>query len=305
VLNEDIDISKIPLDDKKTFQLLSEANTTGVFQLESSGMKHYLHQLKPTVFEDIVAMVALYRPGPMQFIDDFIARKHGLKETKYFHEKMENALKNTYGVLLYQEQVMQIAKDLCGFTGGQADTLRKGVAKKKPEVLEALKKDFIEGARKTSDIDLKKIEEFWRQLEAFAAYCFPKSHAASYAHIAYWTAYLKANYPAPFMAAVMTSDFDNTDRLAIEITECKKMGIDVLGPDINESFVEFAIVPGPVSAIRFSMNATKNVGTAAVEEIIRARKANGPFKSIENFLATVNVRVVNHKALESLIKAAA
>lgn len=305
IYNEDIDIENIPLDDKATFDLLAQGNTTGVFQLESTGMKRYLRALKPTVFEDIIAMNALYRPGPMQFIDDFIARKNGLKEIKYLHEKMQNALKTTYGILVYQEQVMQIAKDLCGFTGGQADTLRKGVAKKKPEVLAALKKDFIEGSQQVSDISLKKIEEFWRQLEAFAAYCFPKAHAASYAHISYWTAYLKAHYPAPYMAAVMTSDFDNNDRLAIEINECRHMGIDVLAPDINESFLEFAVIPGENQTIRFSLSAIKNVGTGTVEEILRAREANGPFKKIEDFLEQVNSKVVNRKTLESLIKAGA
>jgi DNA polymerase-3 subunit alpha len=301
----DIDIANIPLDDKATFELLAQGNTTGVFQLESTGMKRYLRALKPTVFEDIIAMNALYRPGPMQFIDDFIARKNGLKEIKYLHEKMQNALENTYGILVYQEQVMQIAKDLCGFTGGQADTLRKGVAKKKPEVLAALKKDFIDGSQKVSDISLKKIEDFWRQLEAFAAYCFPKAHAASYAHISYWTAYLKAHYPAPYMAAVMSSDFDDTDRLAIEITECRHMGIEVLAPDVNESFLEFAVVPGENPTIRFGMNAIKNVGTGAVEEILRAREANGPFQRMEDFLEQVSSRVVNRKTMESLIKAGA
>ena len=302
---QDIDIAAIPLDDKATFELLAQGNTTGVFQFESTGMKRYLRALKPTVFEDIIAMGALYRPGPMQFIDDFIARKNGQKEVKYLHEKVRNALSNTYGILVYQEQVMQIAKDLCGFTGGQADTLRKGVAKKKPEVLAALKKDFIDGAQRESDISLKTVEEFWSQLEAFAAYCFPKAHAASYAHISYWTAYLKANYPAPYMAAVMTSDFDNTDRLAIEITECRHMGMDVLAPDINESFREFAVVPGEKQTIRFALSAIKNVGTGAVDEIVKTRETSGPFKRIEDFLEQVSTKVVNRKTLESLIKAGA
>jgi DNA polymerase III subunit alpha len=249
-------------------------------------------------------MNALYRPGPMQWIEDFINRKHGRRNIEYLHEKTKNALENTYGILVYQEQVMQIAKDLCGFTGGQADTLRKGVAKKKPEVLAALKKDFIDGALDNSDINRQKIEEFWRSLEAFAAYCFPKAHSSCYATIAYWTAYLKAHYPSAFMAALMTSDYDNTDRLAIEITECKHMGLDVLPPDINESFVEFAVVPNS-DQVRFGLAAIKNVGTGAVEEILRARAENGPFESLEAFFMAVNTRVVNRKALESLIKAGA
>lgn len=303
VYGKEIDINSIPLDDKKTFELFQRGDTTGVFQFESAGMKRYLKDLKPTVFDDLIAMNALYRPGPMQWIDDFIQRKHGQKRVEYLHPKTESALKNTYGVLVYQEQVMQIAKDLCGFTGGQADTLRKGVAKKKPEVLAALKKDFIEGALDNSDISKSKIEEFWRSLEAFAAYCFPKAHSSCYATIAYQTAYLKANYPAAFMSAVMTSDFDDTDRLAIEITECQHMGITVLPPDVNESFVGFAVVP-ETEHIRFGLAAIKNVGTAAVEEILAARE-EGKFTSVEDFLVRVSSRVVNHKTMESLIKAGA
>lgn len=299
----DIDINTIPLDDATTYELFQRGDTTGVFQFESAGMKRYLKELKPTVFDDLIAMNALYRPGPMQWIDDFIDRKHGKKTIEYLHSKTQNALQNTYGILVYQEQVMQIAKDLCGFSGGQADTLRKGVAKKKPEVLAALKKDFIDGAIKNSDIAKPKIEQFWRSLEAFAAYCFPKAHSSCYATIAYQTAYLKAHYPAAFMAALMTSDYDNTDRLAIEITECKHMGITVLPPDVNESFVEFAVVPG-TNQIRFGMAAIKNVGTGVVEEILRAREES-EFTDLEDFLSRVSNRVVNRKPMESLIKAGA
>lgn len=303
VYDVDVDINTIPLDDEKTFKLLQRGDTTGVFQLESSGMKRYLKELKPTVFDDIIAMAALYRPGPMQFIENFIDRKHGRAEISYFHPKMEDALNMTYGVLVYQEQVMQIAKDLCGFTGGQADTLRKGVAKKKPEVLAKLKDDFISGALTTSGADQRKMEQFWGQLEAFAAYCFPKAHAACYGLIAYQTAYLKAHYPAAFMAALMTSDYDDTDRLSIEISECRHMGVDVLPPDVNESFVEFAVVP-KTNQIRFGMAAIKNVGTGAVEEILRAR-AEGTFENLDDFFSRVNTRVVNRKALDSLVKAGA
>lgn len=305
IYHQDVDINQIPLEDKATFQLLANGDTTGVFQLESSGMKRYLKELKPTNFEDIIAMNALYRPGPMQWIDEFIARKLGKRDIEYLHPKTKAALENTYGVLVYQEQVMQIAKDLCGFTGGQADTLRKGVAKKKPEVLAALKKDFIEGALKNSDISENKIEEFWRSLEAFAAYCFPKAHAACYATISYWTAYLKANYMPAFMAALMTSDYDDIDRLSIEISECQKHGIKVLPPDVNESFVEFSVVPGNTQQIRFGMKAIKNVGSSAVEEILQARQINGVFKNLEQFLSLINTRVVNRKTFESLIKAGA
>lgn len=310
VYGADIDINTIPLDDELTYQLLQRGDTTGVFQIESAGMKRYLKELKPTVFEDIVAMVALYRPGPMQFIDDFISRKHGEKKIHYMHPKMKGALENTYGVLVYQEQVMQISKDLCGFTGGQADTLRKAIGKKKIDVMQKMKKEFIDGAVKESDADRATMEKFWKQLEDFAAYCFNKSHAACYGLIAYQTAYLKAHYPAAFMAALMTSDYDDTDRLAIEISECQHMGIKVLPPDVNESFVEFAVVPDPIdpdnrkAPIRFGMSAIKNVGTGAVEEILRGR-AEGSFKTLEDFLGKVSTRIANRKALESLIKAGA
>jgi DNA polymerase-3 subunit alpha len=253
-------------------------------------------------------MVALYRPGPMQFIDDFIARKNGEKKIVYMHPKMENALRNTYGVLVYQEQVMQISRDLCGFTGGQSDTLRKGIAKKIPEVLAKMKVEFIEGAVKHSGADKKQMELFWKQLEDFAAYCFNKSHAACYAIVSYWTAYLKAHYPAAFMAALMTSDYDDTDRLAIEISECKHMGLIVLPPDVNESYHEFGVVPhqkDKTPEIRFGMNAVKNVGHGAVDEIIRAREEGGEFVSLTDFLQRVNNRLVNRKVWESLIKSGA
>lgn len=304
VYNIDIELDTMPLDDVKTFELLQRGDTTGVFQLESAGMKRYLKELKPTVFEDIVAMVALYRPGPMQFIDDFIERKHGRKDITYFNEKMEDALKTTYGVLVYQEQVMQISKDMCGFTGGEADTLRKGIAKKIPEVLAKMKVKFIEGAIKESGANQADMEKFWKQLEDFAAYCFNKSHAACYGLIAYWTAYLKAHYPEAFMAALMTSDYDDIDRLAIEITECKHVGIEVLPPDINESFNEFAVVPGK-KQIRFGLRAIKNVGSNAVDEILRAREEVGKFESLESFFTHVNTRIANRKTIESLIKAGA
>lgn len=305
VYGRDIDIAKIPLDDKKTFELMQNGDTTGVFQLESAGMKRYLKQLKPTVFEDIIAMVALYRPGPMQWIDDFIARKHGLRKIEYLHPAMKSALENTYGVIVYQEQVMQISKEMCGFTGGQADTLRKAIGKKIPEVMAKLKNDFIEGAIKTVGADRKTMDKFWTQLEDFAAYCFNKVHSACYALIAYQTAYLKAHYPDAFMAALMTSDYDNTDRLAIEISECKHMGIEVLPPDVNQSFHEFGVVPGE-NKIRYGLDAIKNVGHGAAEEILRARQeAGGKFESLTDYCRLVSCRVVNRKALESLIKAGA
>lgn len=303
VTGQEIDISSIPLDDEKTYKLFQEGATTGVFQFESAGMKRYLKELKPTVFDDLIAMVSLYRPGPMQFIDTFIRRKHGEEKIEYFHEKMENALENTYGVLVYQEQVMQIAKDMCGFTGGQADTLRKAIGKKIAELMAKMKEEFIEGGVKHSGASRSQMKQFWKQLEDFAAYCFNKSHAACYALIAYQTAYLKAHYPSAFMAALMTSDYDDIDRLAIEISECQHLGIDVLLPDVNESFVEFAVVP-KTNQIRFGMAAIKNVGTGAVEEILRARD-EGKFRSLDDFFSRVNPRIVNRKTLESLICAGA
>ncbi len=301
VHGDDIDINEIPLDDTAAYELLQRGDTTGVFQLESAGMKRYLRELKPTTFEDIVAMVALYRPGPMQFIDDFIARKHGERQIVYPHPSMENSLKNTYGVLVYQEQVMQISKEVCGLTGGEADTLRKAIGKKKIDIMRKMKLRMIEGGQAVSGIQPALMEAFWKQLEEFAAYCFNKSHAACYGLIAYQTAYLKAHYPAAFMAAVMTSDYDDIDRLAIEITECKKMGITVMAPDVNESYLEFAVVP-ETNQIRFGMAAIKNVGTGAVEEILKARDVAN-FTSLEDFLTRVNSRVVNRKTMESLIKA--
>lgn len=304
VYGHTIDLANLPLDDPDTFALFARGDTTGVFQFESAGMKRYLRKLKPSVFDDIIAMAALYRPGPMQFIDNFIDRKHGRTDISYFHSRMEDALNMTYGVLVYQEQVMQIAKDLCGFTGGQADTLRKGVAKKKPEVLAKLKDEFIQGAITTSGADKAKMEEFWGQLEAFAAYCFPKAHSACYALIAYQTAYLKAHYPAAFMAALLTSDFGNIDRVAIEVTECQHMGIKVLPPDVNESFLEFAVVPGTEN-IRFGLSAIKNVGTGPIEAILAAREEGGPFTSIEDFAKRVSSRECNKKVWESLAKCGA
>lgn len=297
---ESITLSEIPLDDDKTYELFQRGDTTGVFQLESAGMKRYLRELKPTKFDDIIAMVALYRPGPMQFIDSFIKRKHGEEEITYLHPKMEAALSNTYGILVYQEQFMQISKDLAGFTGGQADTLRKAVGKKIIEMMRKVKPEFIDGAIKHSNANRKDMELFWAQLEEFANYCFNKSHAACYGLIAYWTAYLKAHYPDAFMAALMTSDADDIDRLAIEINECKHMGIDVMAPDVNQSFVEFAVVPGK-KQIRFGMAAVKGVGVGAVEEILRARK-DGRFTSIEDFAKRVSTTKFNKKAWDSLIR---
>lgn len=310
VYGVDIDLGSLPLDDKKTYELLQRGDTTGVFQFESSGMKRYLKDLKPTEFGDIIAMGALYRPGPLSagLTDSFIRRKNGLEKVSYDHPLMESALVSTYGVLVYQEQFMQISRDVCGFSGGEADTLRKAIGKKKRDMMMKMEERFVEGAV-DNGIDRKLIQDFWNKLIGFADYCFNKSHSACYGMISYWTAYLKAHYPEAFMAALMTSDYDDIDRLAIEINECKHMGITVLPPDVRESFVEFAVVRNPQKKdkyqIRFGMNAIKNVGTGAVEEILRAREIDNGFTSLEDFLSKVSPRIVNKKALESLIKAGA
>lgn len=304
VYKQTIDLSGLPLDDEKTFELFQRGDTTGVFQLESAGMKRYLKELKPSKFDDIIAMVALYRPGPMQFIESFIKRKHGEEKITYLDEHMKNSLESTYGILVYQEQFMQISKEWCGFSGGQADTLRKAVGKKKMDLMLKIKPEFVEGAVKYGGARKETAELFWDQLVEFANYCFNKSHAACYGLIAYWTAYLKAHYPDAFMAALMTSDADNTDRLAIEIAECKRMGLTVLAPDINQSFVEFGVVPGE-QTIRFGMAAVKGVGKGAVEEVLQTRDNDGRFASISDFCRRVSTSKFNRKAWESLIKAGA
>ncbi len=306
VHHREVDLDNLPTDDKKTYELLGRGDTTGVFQFESGGMKRYLKQLKPQIFDDIVAMGALYRPGPLTagLTDKFINRKNGLEPVVYEHPDMKPALGSTYGVLVYQEQVMRIARDMCGFTGGQADTLRKAIGKKNLELMAKMKVEFVEGMIKNSKVDKHFAESFWHELEGFADYAFNKSHSACYGLISYWTAYLKANYPEAFMAALMTSDFNDTERLAIEITECRHMGIKVLPPNVNESFVEFGVV-AETKQIRFGMAAIKNVGTAAVEEILRARDKDGKFVSVEDFVTRVSTRIVNRKSWESLIKAGA
>lgn len=304
----DISLGSIPLDDQATFDLLGRGDTTGVFQFESSGMKRYLRELKPTEFNDVIAMGALYRPGPLSagLTDSFIKRKNGLEAIEYAHPLMKGALESTYGVLVYQEQVMQISREVCGFTGGEADTLRKAIGKKKLDVMQKMQVKFVDGAV-ANGVPKAVIEKFWKDLLGFADYCFNKSHSACYGLTSYHTAYLKAHYPAEFMAALMTSDYDDTDRLAIEIAECKKMKLKVMPPDVNESFLEFAVVPD-TGQIRFGMNAIKNVGTGAVEEILRAREEGigeagaKKFKDLEDFFTRVNARIVNRKALESLIK---
>ncbi len=303
-----IDLDNIPLDDKKSFTLLQRGETTGVFQLESGGMKRYLKQLVPTELEDIIAMVSLYRPGPMEFIPDFIEGKHGRKKITYLHPRLEPILKNTYGIAIYQEQIMRIASDLAGFSYGQADVLRKAVGKKIKELLVEQEVAMIAGMSKNG-IDKKTAEKIWEFILPFARYGFNRSHAACYAMIAYQTAYLKANHPEAFMAALLTSDQNNIDRITIEINECRKMGIEVLPPDINESFSDFTVVmskdPQIKNKMRFGLKAVKNVGKHIAKEIIHERKERGPYKSVEDFLMRIKDKDLNKKSLESLIKAGA
>ena len=282
VRGKKINIYNLPLDDKKTFKLLGDAECTGLFQLESSGMKRYIKELKPTSIDDVAVMVALYRPGPMQFIDSFIARKNGREEVSYLHEMTKSALEVTYGIPVYQEQVMQISRDMAGFTGGEADKLRKAMGKKIAKLMAEMKKKFIEGAQKKG-VTTREATEVFSQLEDFAAYGFNKSHAVCYAMIAYQTAYLKAHYPECFMAALLTSDLDDIDRIAIEIAECERMGIEVLPPDVNESFVDFGVVRESGN-IRFGLAAIKNIGEVPALVIVRERKKNGPYKSFEDFI---------------------
>ena len=298
--NQNIDILKIPMDDKKTFSLLAKAQTTGVFQLESSGMRRYLKQLKPNNFDDIIAMVSLYRPGPIEFIPDFIDKKHGKKQIEYLHPKLEPILKNTYGIVVYQEQVMQIARKLALFSMGEADVLRKAMGKKIRELLQKQKTKLIEGMVKNKIPQVTAIK-IWQYIEPFAAYGFNKSHGACYALIAYQTAYLKAHYPKEFMAALLTSDYGNLDRVAIEITECKRLGIEVLPPNVNESFVEFGVIPDK-DIILFGLEAIKGVGVKVAELVVKEREKNGKYKSLEDFCSRLGPEIINKRTVESLAK---
>ena len=302
VYKNDIDINTIPMDDAKTFELLRRADTTGVFQIESAGMKRYLKELGPTEFSDIIAMVALYRPGPMAEIPRFIEGKNNPSSVVYLHKALEPILKDTYGVMVYQEQIINLLQLVAGYTPGEADLVRKAIGKKKREIMQAEEPKFIAGCQQQG-LTQGQAEKLWAQIQPFADYSFNKAHAACYGLIAYWTAYLKAHYPDAFMAALMTSDEDDIDRLAIEINECKHMGLTVLPPDVNESYVEFGVVPEQ-KTVRFGMAAVKGVGTGAVEEILRARE-EGKFESVTDFARRVSTRTVNRKAWESLVKAGA
>ncbi len=296
-----LSVERLPFDDPKTFALLSSGKTTGIFQLESSGMRDLLTGFKPDRFEDIIAIIALYRPGPMDLIPDFIKRKQGKVPITYETPELEPVLKDTYGVIVYQEQVMAIANKIAGFSLGQADILRRAMGKKKPEEMEKLRAKFIEGA-KQNKIPEKKAEKLYELIQKFAGYGFNKSHAAAYAVVCYHTGYLKAHYPTEFMAALMTSDMGNQDKIVGYFTECRDLGIKVLGPDVNQSRKNFAVVDG---AIRFGLAAIKNVGEGAVESVLEVRAETGPFQSFFDFCRRVDLHKVNKRMLEGLIKAGA
>ena len=295
--NIDIDIDKIPLNDLKTYQLYQRGETTGTFQFESDGMQNYLRGLKPDKFEDLIAMNALYRPGPMEYIPNFIARKNGRETIKYDLPEMEEYLKSTYGITVYQEQVMLLSQKLANFSKGDADVLRKAMGKKQKDVLDKMKDKFIAGCKKNNHEE-RVSEKIWKDWEAFAQYAFNKSHSTCYSLVAYHTAYLKANYPAEYMAAVLTHSQSNLDNVTYFIEECRKQGIEVLGPHVNESGVFFEV--NKDGKIRFGLGAIKGAGDAAVEAIIMERDAHGPFKDVFDFAKRLSNRSVNKKTFECL-----
>jgi len=300
-----IDLQNIPLDDQATFELLASGETGGIFQLESAGMRRYIKELKPTTFNDIAAMVALYRPGPMEHIPTFIRAKYGIEPIRYPHPAIKEILEETYGVIVYQGQVLRIVQALAGYTLGQADVIRKAMGKKIPEVMKRERKNFIDNA-KEKGIPSELAAEIFALIEPFAGYAFNKAHSVSYALIAYQTAYLKANYTVEYMTAFLNTYAAHSDRLTSAIAECRRLGISVLPPDVNKSKANFAIEEeNGKAAIRFSLTAIKNVGYSAIEPIILAREKGGTFKSIEDFCRRVDLRSINKKVVESLIKAGA
>ncbi len=293
----DVDLDTIPIDDPKTFELYQQGRTIGTFQFESAGMQKYLRELHPTVFEDLIAMNALYRPGPMDYIPSFIARKNGKEEIKYDIPCMEKYLKDTYGITVYQEQVMLLSRQLADFTRGESDALRKAMGKKKKDIVDAMKPKFVEGGKKNGH-DPKILEKIWADWEKFASYAFNKSHAACYSWVAYQTAYLKANYPAEFMAAIMSRRRDQITEITKLMDECKQMGIDTLGPDVNESYQKFGV--NKKGEIRFGLAAIKGMGDSVAQAIIDEREKNGPYKDMFDFVERINFAQVNRKAFEAL-----
>lgn len=298
----DIDIDNVPLDDKKTFELYAAGATTSLFQFESDGMKKHLKALKPTRFEDLIAMNALYRPGPMEYIPAFIRRKHGKEKIEYDLPEMEEHLKNTYGITVYQEQVMLLSQKLAGFSKGQADFLRKAMGKKIKSLMDKLKIEFFEGCEKNGH-DKKIVDKIWQDWEKFAQYAFNKSHSTCYAYVSFQTAYLKAHYPAEYMAAVLTRNLSDITKVGLFMDETRRMGLEVFGPDVNESFNDFIV--NDEGAIRFGMGGIKGVGRGAVETVTEEREKNGKFKDILDFAERVNLNSVNKRTIEALVAAGA
>ncbi len=303
IRNIDIDIENVPLDDPKTFEMLSRGETMGLFQLNGSGMTAFLKQLKPTTIHDINAMVALYRPGPMEMIPTYIERKHNPALVSYLDPRLENIIERSYGVITYQDDVMMTAIELAGYSWLEADKLRKAMGKKIPEVMAAEKDKLFKGLVENG-MSEQKAEQLWALIEPFAAYGFNKAHAASYGRVAYQTAYMKANFPVEYMSAVLTADSGDTEKISEIIHECERMGIEVLPPDINESFADFSVVPG-LETIRFGLTTIKNFGTGITETIVEERKKNGPYQSLQDFLNRIHDRNLNKKSLEALICAGA
>ncbi|MDE1920987.1 MAG: DNA polymerase III subunit alpha [Candidatus Omnitrophica bacterium] len=301
----EINIDTIPLDDKKTYEMLSSACAMGVFQVESGGMRDLLKKMKPSEFEDLIAINALYRPGPMGsgMLDDFIRRKRGEQKIAYPHPKLEPVLKSTYGIILYQEQVMQIASVMAGFNMTQADDLRKAMGKKIASEMQKMRSFFIDGCAKTSLMPGPQADQLFDLIDYFAGYGFNRSHSAAYALITYRTAYLKANYPVEYMTALLTSEKDNTDKVVEYIKECASLGIDVLPPDVNHSYAQFTVEKN--KAVRYGLLAVKNLGAGAIESVVQARREGGAFASVFDFCGRVDLRLNNHKVLESLIKCGA
>jgi DNA polymerase III subunit alpha len=307
IYGEKIDTDLIPLDDKKTYDMLARGETEATFQLNGDGMTRFLKELKPSNIHDINAMVALYRPGPLAFIPDYIERKHNPEKVSYFDPKLKPFLEPTYGILIYQDDILLIAVNLAGYSWGEADKFRKAVGKKIPEEMAKQKEKFIKGCIEIAGFTEENTHKLWDMIETFAAYGFNKAHAASYGRVAYLTSYLKANYPVLYMASVLTADSGDVEKIAIMVHECERMGIEVLPPDINESFAEFGVVPGErdKEVIRFGLTTIKNFGQGIADAIIKERKANGKFKDIEDFFTRVVDRNLNKKSVEALIKTGA
>jgi len=303
---QDVDLHTIPLDDARTFAVLAAGDTTGVFQLESSGMRRYIRELKPTVFSDIAAMVALYRPGPMEQIPRFIRSKHGEEPIKYAHPVLEEFLKETYGVIVYQEQVLFIVRAIGGYSLGKADIFRKAMGKKKAEMMGKERKNFISGSIKRGYTE-ELASDVYHLIEPFAGYAFNKAHATSYALIAYQTAYLKANYPEEYITGLLMAYWGNADKVTVAIGESRRLRIKVLPPDINKSHKHFTIekTADKRSVIRFGLSAVKNVGLSAIDSIIMERKRAGEFESVEDFCKRIDISCVNRRVMESLIKVGA